>query len=89
MEKAAWLHKIRCTELERNAVDALAERDGLEYPEALRLLVREGAKAVGVWPADLLVPTAEYIACARINPCFLTDRDDTTHYTLDGLEDEP
>ena len=50
MDKTAWLHRVRCTQLERAVVDALAHRDGIKYPEALRHLVREGAKAEGLWP---------------------------------------
>jgi len=50
MDKTAWLRQIRCTPLERGAVDALAEREGISLADALRRLVREGAKSEGLWP---------------------------------------
>ena len=76
MAKTAWLHQVRCTEHERESVDTLGERDGLEYPEALRYLVREGAKALGVWP--LADPSYQTLTDARAT--YITR--DPAHETL-------
>jgi hypothetical protein len=49
MKKVAYFH-ARLTPTERAAVGAIAARDGLNVSEASRYLIREGAKALGVWP---------------------------------------
>jgi hypothetical protein len=41
--------KIKSTDLERDALKAIAEREGLSMPEALRWCVRETAKRLGLW----------------------------------------
>ena len=50
MEKTEFLRQARCTPLERQALERAAEIHGLKLSEALRLLVRTGAQALGLWP---------------------------------------
>ena len=48
-DKTEWINKTRCTDSERKAIDITAGAEGLNPPEALRMLVREGAKKLGYW----------------------------------------
>ena len=41
--------KIKSTDLERKALEAIAAREGLSMPEAARWCVREMAKKLGLW----------------------------------------
>ena len=48
-DKTEWITNTRCTELERKVIDIAAVTEGIKPPEALRMLVREGAKKLGYW----------------------------------------
>jgi hypothetical protein len=50
MQKSEWLHQMRITPFERQAVDLTAARLGLKTAEAVRHLIRQGAIEIGVWP---------------------------------------
>lgn len=52
MNKTEMIEKFRCTPLERRAVECVAQQEGLKLSEAARRLIREGSKALGVWPPD-------------------------------------
>ena len=93
MNKTHWITKARCTKAERQAIDVLMHVDGLKYADALRQLVREGAKHLGIWrSANLLIDTpASY--SAKVRPGNPTDRPVVFHYEceeypLEPLEDE-
>jgi len=65
MDKTAWIHQVRCTERERAVIDALARREGVKFPDALRRLIREGAKAEGLWYARPIPDDTTHYAVER------------------------
>ena len=42
--------QVRCTPLERKALEAVAQAEGRKMSEMLRELIREGAQKRGLWP---------------------------------------
>jgi hypothetical protein len=44
--------RARCDDKHRKALQAIAKHEGIKSAEALRLLVREKARALGVWPGQ-------------------------------------
>ena len=51
LEKSVFL-TARAIPEEKKALEAIAKRERLTTSEALRLIVREAAKARGVWPSQ-------------------------------------